>query len=289
MRKLIIGCGYLGQRVASVWLNQGHQVTALTRSAEHAEKLNSRGIKTLIGDVTNPKSLSQLPHADTILYAVGFDRNCGKSLRDVYVNGLKNVLRLISTHSQHVIYISSSSVYGQTQGEWVDETSPCVPSTPNGEICLEAEQRVWQHFPENTTSSPASANVLRLAGIYGPGRLLRRLEQIKSNEPIEGNPHAWLNLIHVEDAVRAVQACEQLGLPGKTYLVCDDQPITRQEYYQTLAKLAQTPVPDFLESDSRNCNKRCSNRRLHEELEIQLAYPTIQTGLEHALNSTNAD
>jgi len=285
MEKLIIGCGYLGRRVAEAWLQQGHRVSALTRSAEHADEFRSQGLEPVIGDVTDRNSLSSLPEADAVLYAVGFDRNAGKTMRSVYVDGLKNVLDSLAGATHRFLYISSTSVYGQSDGEWVNEESPCEPVRDNGVICREAERLLQDRLPQ--------ANILRLAGIYGPGRLLRRVQAVQSGEPVRGHPDAWLNLIHVDDAVRAVLACEQRGDPGRTYLVADDSPLTRREYYGTLSRLLEAPDPVFAESEQqgsspsrhtrRGLNKRCCNRRLHEELDVSLQYPSAAEGLAQAL------
>ena len=110
MRKLIIGCGYLGRRVAAEWLLQRHRVSALTRSEEHADRFRSQGIEPIIGDITDVDSLSQLPKAETVLYSVGFDRQSGKSQREIYVDGLENVLKQIASRFGRLIFISSTSV-----------------------------------------------------------------------------------------------------------------------------------------------------------------------------------
>ena len=284
--KLIIGCGYLGQRVAAEWIAQGHRVSALTRSEEHADRFRSQGIEPVIGDVTNCDSLSQLPEVETVLYSVGFDRGSGKSQREISVDGLENVLKQIASRFNRLIFISSTSVYGQSEAEWVDETSPTQPVRLNGKICLEAEGLVWKYSAHQEPGSSSTTSVLRLAGIYGPGRLLRRLDEVTSGKPMSGKPDAWLNLIHVDDAVRAILACEEQGQPGETYLVCDDKPITRREYYQSLAKLVSAEAPRFTQNDeSQSLNKRCSNRKLHEELKVELRFPTIRAGLPNAIPS----
>jgi len=258
----------------------------LTRSEEHATGFRSQGIEPIIGDVTNVDSLSQLPEAETVLFAVGFDRQCGKSQREIYVDGLENVLKQIASRCGQLIAISSTSVYGQSEAEWVDEASPTQPTRLNGKICLEAERLVWKYCPPRQPRSSSTTNVLRLAGIYGPGRLLRRLDEVKSGKPIAGNPDAWLNLIHVDDAVQAILACEEQQRPGETYLVCDDKPITRREYYQSLAELISAEAPRFTENDELHIlNKRCSNRRMHDELKVELRFPTIREGLSNAIQN----
>lgn len=283
MRKLLIGCGYLGERVAREWLRQGDEVWALTRSRANAERFGGLGIKPVVGDVLDPQSLRTLPAAETVLYAVGFDRTGSVSKRAVYVDGLRNVLRQVGATCRRFVYVSSTSVYGQDAGELVDESSPTAPTEENGCICRDAESVVRQ--------AKSDAIVLRLAGIYGPGRLLARVEQLRRGERLTGNPDSWLNLIHVDDAARTMLAAETRGVPGATYLVCDDQPLPRREYYSALAEKVGAPVPQFEElaaeaPERRRLNKRCVNRRLREELRVELQFPTVIEGLRSLPEAT---
>ncbi|WP_417385912.1 SDR family oxidoreductase [Gimesia sp.] len=304
MRKLIIGCGYVGMSVAQEWVKQGHEVSALTRSEDNARKFTESGIQPVLGDITQPETLQGLPEADTVLYAVGFDRTSDKSRREIYVTGLESALKVLKQRTEKVIYLSSTSVYGQTAGEWVDETSVCEPERENGQICLEAEQLFDQHgFLSNAASKSngATAVILRLAGIYGPGRLLARMEQIRAGEPLAGNPDAWLNLIHLTDIVQTILKCDtEIHLEDR-YLVSDSRPITRREYYETLARLLQAPEPRFATADpgeigmkstrfnsterAAGLNKRCNNKRLREELGVSLTFPTITEGLPNAIEN----
>mgnify|MGYP003390119515 CR=1 FL=1 len=283
MSKLLIGCGYLGERVAREWLGQGDEVWVLTRSPAHAERFSGMGLRPVLGDVLDPASLRKLPAAETVLYAVGFDRTSQASKRTVYVDGLSNVLREVRETCQRFLYVSSTSVYGQDAGELVDETSPTTPTEENGCICRDAEAVVWK--------AKSTANVLRLAGIYGPGRLLARIEQLQRGDRLSGNPEAWLNLIHVDDAARAVLAAADRGVPGATSLVCDDRPVRRREYYSALAAKVGAPVPQFeeLAADSperQRLNKRCVNRRLRDELRVELQFPTFSDGLRSLAEAT---
>src|SRR5579872_5488644 len=171
-RRLIIGCGYLGLRVARHWISQGDDVFALTRRPQRALELEKSGLVPITGDVTDKASLAGLPEVDTLLYAVGLDRSSGHSQRDVYVRGLENVLIRVEGRARRLIYLSSTSVYGQCGGEWVDESSACEPTSPNGQVCLDAERLLQRILPES--------HILRLAGLYGPGRLLARIEALRA-------------------------------------------------------------------------------------------------------------
>lgn len=283
-------------RVASRWLAEGNRVYALTRSPDRAAEFERAGMIPLLGDLTDPATLPDFPAVDTLLYAVGLDRRSGQSQRDVYVGGLAHVLPGIAETARRAVYISSTSVYGQNAGEWVDESSACRPQTDNGQVCLEAERLFQQSIP--------TSNILRLAGIYGPDRLVARIDSLRAGLAPEGNPDAWLNLIHVADAVSAVLACEHQARPGATYLVCDSKPSRRRDYYSLLAELIGAPPPfppaaTGVDDDSQpaplplvplapspaaaSLNKRCNNRRLREELRVDLRFPDIQSGLPDAL------
>jgi len=286
MQALIIGCGYLGRRVAAVWRSQGHAVSALTRSSDNAATLRKLGIEPILGDVLDRAALRSLPAADVVLYAVGYDRQAAAAKREVYVQGLENVLREIASRVGRFLYVSSTSVYGQDGGEWIDETSPCVPSTEDGQICLAAEQTVWRFFPSANVSG-RGAIVLRFSGIYGPDRLLRRIESVRKQEPIRANPEGFLNLIHVDDGARIVAAIAEHGRLGATYLVTDNRPVRRREYYTLLANLVDAPAPMFQTdaADASHLNKRCSNARLRAELGDACLFPTIESGLRDALTA----
>lgn len=283
---LILGCGYLGERVAHAWHAAGNPVTALTRSSERAELWQARGWSAIVGDVGDPATLPDLPNVETVLYSIGYDRQGPHSQRAVYVDGLAAVLAKMKHRCRRFLYVSSTSVYGQHAGEWVDETSPCEPTQPGGQLCLEAERLVHAAFPE-----PGAAVVLRFAGIYGPNRLLSRIETLRTGQPLAGRADAWLNLIHVDDGAATVIAAMEAGRPEDCYLVGDDLPVQRGEYYTHLAELVGAPRPTFDESTpsprgSGGLNKRCRNARLKSDMLPNLRFPTFQQGLVSAIEST---
>lgn len=283
---LILGCGYLGERVAHAWHAAGKPVTALTRSSERAEQWRSRGWSAIVGDLGDPATLPELSEVETVLFAIGYDRQGPYSQRAVYVDGLAAVLAKMKDCCRRFLYVSSTSVYGQHAGEWVDETSPCEPTQPGGQLCLEAERLVHAAFPE-----PGAAVVLRFAGIYGPNRLLSRIETLRAGQPLSGRADAWLNLIHVDDGAATVIAAAEAEYPLRNYLVSDDLPVQRGAYYTHLAELTGAPQPTFDESapsprGSGGLNKRCLNARLKSELMPNLRFPTFQEGLVSAIEST---
>jgi nucleoside-diphosphate-sugar epimerase len=269
---LVVGCGYLGRRVAAAWRSAGRRVAALTRG--RADELARDGLEPVVGDVLDPASLTNLPAAGPVLYAVGFDRSSGRSMRDIYVEGLANALRAIRSPGP-VIFVSSTGVYGQTEGGWVSEESPTEPLEPSGKVVLEAEGTLRALRPD--------AVVLRFAGIYGPGRVLRQ-QALRGGEPLVGDAEKWLNLVHVEDGVAAVLAAEQRGRPGETYLIADDEPVRRRDFYTLTAELLGAPAARFEQPATPilEANRRVSNAKARRELGFAPRFPTYREGLAEA-------
>jgi nucleoside-diphosphate-sugar epimerase len=278
MAKLIVGCGYLGRRVAERWRNAGQEVWTLVRSETHAEELRRAGFQALAADITQPASLATLPECDTALFAAGYNPRSGGSRRSVYVDGLANVLAALRPGVRRVIHISSTGVYGQTDGRWVDESTPCQPRREGGAAFLAAEQllagQAWA----------ARAVTLRLAGLYGPGRIPLKADLL-AGRPIAVPVHVYLNLIHVDDAAAVVLAAEQARTPA-LYNVADGQPVLRRQYYQCLAELLHVagvafvdPPPGAPISPRSDSNKRIGNARLMAELGVTLQYPSYREGL----------
>jgi nucleoside-diphosphate-sugar epimerase len=282
---LIIGCGYLGQRLGARLVRDGGRVYGTVRSPARAEEIAEAGIEPIIADVLRPETLDRLPESDRVFYAVGFDRSAGAAMREVYVEGLRNVLDRLPLSVRRLVYASSTGVYGQTGGEWVDEGSMTDPGHESGRVVLEAEGRVraW------ADSRGASAVILRFAGLYGPGRIVRRA-MLERGEPIPGDPEKFLNLIHIDDAAQAAAAALDADAPAPIYLVADDRPVTRREYYSVAARIIgaaeprfERPRPGSPESARDATNKRVGNGRMKAGLGVVLSYPDMMTGLAAAL------
>src|SRR4051794_12365321 len=166
---LLVGCGYLGSRVADLLRRAGDTILATTRKPERADELRRAGYEPVLLDVLRP---APLPRVDAVVYAVGMDRSAGVSMRAVYVDGLANVLATLQGMPRFV-YVSSTSIYGPISGE-VDERTTPMPTDDAGQVILDAEATLRRHRPD--------AVVLRFAGIYGPGRLIRAAA-LRSGEP----------------------------------------------------------------------------------------------------------
>lgn len=279
MSKLILGCGYLGARVARRWRVAGQEVFVVTRDRERAAALAADGYRPIVADVLRPASLVHLPAAETVLFAIGYDRAAGASIHDVFVGGLQAVLGALPEVTGKFIYISSTGVYAQSQGEWVDEESPCQPQRAGGRACLGAEQALAAH------RLGSHAIVLRMAGLYGPNRIPSAAE-IRRHQPIATPEQGYLNLIHVDDAVSIVLAADERASPPRIYAASDGQPVERRAYYEQLARLLGAPPPRFAvpPADSPAAvraasDKRVRNTRMLAELGVTLAYPSYREGL----------
>lgn len=288
MHALIVGCGYLGRRAAQSWLAAGDRVTALTRSATTAATLKSTGIEPIVGDVLDPATTARLPAADVLLIALTHDPASGVSKRALLVDGVVNLVRELQARLGHVVYISSTSVYGQSDGSWVDEDSPTEPTTEGGRLTLEAERALQAICC--ATESTCRLTILRLAGIYGPGRLIARIDQLRAGTPVAGSSDAWLNLIHVDDAVQCLAAAANGCHASQTILVSDDLPLTRGEFYSAIARELGAPPPTFDANAAEGrrtsgLNKRCRNARMHAELAIELKYPDALAALPEVVAS----
>ncbi|MEM7452816.1 MAG: SDR family oxidoreductase [Planctomycetota bacterium] len=288
MRRLVIGCGYLGQEVAQAWLEQGDIVYVTTRSPDRARVFQDMGFLPIVTDITDEEPPGKVPVVDTVLIAVGMDRSRYDSIRSVYVNGLANILSWLPDGTGQIIYVSSTGVYGQTGGEEITETSTAEPVREGGIACLEAERLLTKsRFARHAT-------ILRLAGIYGPGRV-PSAEKIRSRNVSSLNPDGHINLIHRDDAVTAILNTAALGVMGETILVSDGNAPLRRDYYQILANLYDLgPIewPASLsagqqesQSSARSAGKgkRIRNERMKSLLQFEPLWSDLEAGIRNAI------
>ncbi len=290
MTNLIFGCGYLGERVARRWHHDGHEVVVVSRSQERANLFKRQGYGAVVADITRPESLNNLPTADTVLFSVGHDPSSGQSIENVYAGGVRNVLEALPADSGRFIYISTTGVYGSAGGEWIGEQTPPDPQRPGGRASLAAEQALAAH------PLGARSIILRMAGIYGPGRV-PFLNELFGGHPIPARSSGYLNLIHVEDAANVVQAADRVELTGggpRPYCVSDGQPVVRGEYYREVARQIGAPPPRFVEPDPDSpraaraeSNRRVRNTRMLAELRVKLIFPDYRIGLAALLETKN--
>ena len=256
-------------------------VYGTTRSPEKGERLSSLGIQPVLLDITRPLDPGSLPETDRVLYCVGIDRKEGDSIRAVHLDGLSRVLDALRVRGPiaRLVHVSSTSVYGESQGEWVTEETPPNPKTEAGRACLEAEQCV--------SRSRFDASILRYSGLYGPGRIIGK-GALEKREAISGDPEGWLNLIEIDDAAEAAIAVLDQGKAARTYLATDDRPVRRREYYERVARWLNVDPPRFstaVVARSDRSDKRVSNRRIQDELGFRLQSAEIEAGLRRVFSN----
>jgi nucleoside-diphosphate-sugar epimerase len=282
IRLLIAGCGDLGCRVANIVLQQpGHNVWGLRRSYKSVTA-QAAGFNWYVADLFKPETLSMLPPDIThILFSAAPDVRTESAYRDVYFNGLKNVVqRALNPALKRVMFVSSSAVYGEHGDEWVDEETSVEPQNFNGRILLESEQWLSQFGKEHAIKSLC----LRLSGIYGPGRasLLEKLKLGQMGAP--SSPTHWANRIHVEDAANAIVHLMNLPDPMPIYLVTDSTPLPLRTLYENLARLVDGPLPPEAAAPRFVGSKRLSNTRLRAS-GFDFKWPDCRAGYASMIQS----
>jgi nucleoside-diphosphate-sugar epimerase len=252
-RVLLAGCGDLGLRVARQLLDRGDLVWALRRTPRADE---AHGIHWLRADLRQPESLRDMPSRITrLVYLPAPDQRDESAYRATFIDGLRHLLQALDAQAlRRVLLVSSTAVYGAHGGEWVDETTAPAPPGFNGKTLLDAERWLAAQSVPSVT--------LRLAGLYGPGRLqlVERLRAGQVRVPRE-HPH-WANRIHVDDAAVAITHLLTLPAAQSLYLGVDDTPLPLDVLYDELARLAGAPLPAEGPAPAGIGSKRLGNARL---------------------------
>ncbi len=276
---LVVGCGDLGAAVAAHFAQRAWRVFGVRRTA-----VELPGISMLAADVTQSESLRALRaiQPDYVLMALTPAEFSDRRYREVYVEGARNVLHALDpTRVKRVFWVSSTSVYHQNDGEWVDENSPALPQTFSGVRLLEAEAAIAANGLPHT--------LIRFGGIYGPGRD-RLLRQLRGGQRSPLEPPRYSNRIHRDDAVAILQFlldCATRGIELQSlYLGVDAEPALMSDielwFSIYLQKRKGSRVDyDTLTADApplRGGNRRCDSSRL-QALGYRFIYPTFREGL----------
>lgn len=230
---VIAGCGFLGEAAAFLFSGAGCRVFGLCSSKESATRLSSRPFETRAMDITG--SLSGIPeqwlNPDLLVHCASSKGSGADAYRAIYRDGLANLLGFF--RPQKLIFTGSTSVYAQEDGSWVGENSPAEPARETGRILLETEQLALD----------AGGIVVRLAGIYGPGRsvLLRKFQE--GSAVLEAGGTRWINQVHRDDAASAIAHLAGSAFSPGIYNVCDDTPATQREVYGWIARFLGKPLP----------------------------------------------
>ena len=283
---VVFGAGYVGGRLAKVALTAGAIVTVLTRNSTVAESLAAAGCEAVVADLATDDWHPRILPGDYILNTVSSGRSGLAGYQRSYVAGAHSILRWAKDFSDrgHLIYTGSTSVYPQGEGQTVDETAPVEASDERSAMLIEAEQ-IHQEWEGRST-------ILRLAGIYGPGRhyLLDQLRDGMVQFPVGGDRH--LNLIHRDDIVGAVLAAwgTTSAVSNQIYNVVDDGRFTKNEIVTWLAEKLDHPGVSFdgiavLGRRVGRPDRVFSNRRLRNELNWRPTYPTCREGYSAILEA----
>ncbi|ONG41235.1 hypothetical protein BKE30_05495 [Alkanindiges hydrocarboniclasticus] len=271
MHVLIVGLGSIGSLLATNLVAMGHQVTGLSRRSRSIAGVTS------ITQTVHQASLDQLSPVDWVYVVLTPDERTADSYRHIFIDSIAPLHQALRQHPvQRVVFISSSSVYGSGQGEWMDESTPAQPDTPTAQVLWQAEQHWF-----NTWGSTLS--IVRPSGIYGPGRL-RLIDWVKQGKPVKHNQ--WTNRIHSDDLAGFLAHLTTCAVPEPLYLATDMQPSLQHE---VLAYLAQQQGLEHV----RATEAPVTGKRLHchglTQSGYRLKYPGYQDGYSMilALSSEN--
>lgn len=290
-RIAILGCGYLGQRVAKQALDRGMWVTTLTRNSAKGEELDRLGVHQVIqADIDQADWHSLLdPRQDFVLNCVSSAGGGMDGYRKSYLEGMRSVLRWAEGGEVGTLaFTSSTSVYGQGGDQWMDEESDAGGSSEGGRILRAAEVLL-----EEASGAARRRFVLRLGGIYGPGRQWLVNRAMGGDDPEEGDD-VFLNSIHVEDAVSSVWAVFEgaVEVMGGVFNIVDDRPTRKGEIIQHLHRelrergllpgQSEPPAPTRRRAGARP-SRQLSNAKARTLLGWRPAYPDYRAGYEGIL------
>ncbi|MBB5015922.1 NAD-dependent epimerase/dehydratase family protein [Rehaibacterium terrae] len=242
---VVAGAGDVGGRLAALRALRGDEVIAVRRRVQPL----AAGVRAVAADLVGGAGLDRLPkRPDAVVFAAAPDAREEVAYRRLFVDGIRRLLDAFAEAPARFVLVSSTAVYGEDGGEWVDEDTPPRPPAFNGRVLLQAEQTL--------AADCAGALVLRLSGLYGPGRehLLRRA---LAGAP--GRPH-WTCRIHVADAAAALSHLLDLPTPAPLYLGSDDCPAREDELFAWLR--ARSGLPTLPALAGAESGRRVSNRRL---------------------------
>lgn len=284
-RLLIIGCGDVALRAIPLLANR-YRVFALIRQPAHLEKLRALGVTPVVGDLDERASLARLAGlADAVLH---FAPPANSGDRDTRTRNLLSALSR-GTPPKHLIYISTSDVYGDCGGARVDESHPLNPQTERAQRRVDAETQIRHWAKRNRVK----ASVLRVPGIYAATRL--PLERLRTEAPvITQEEDSYTNHIHADDLARISIATLHYGKACRVYHASDDSELKMGDYFDAVADAYGLPRPPRLARAEikrsvsaalwsfMNASRRLNNARMKRELKVRLRYPTVADGLAGA-------
>lgn len=275
MTVLIAGCGDLGTQAGLYFAGAGQRVVGWRRSAGKLPPQIEGESVDLKGE------LPSIPRdTDVVVIALTADGRSEAAYRATYYDGTANLLDALARDGvapRRIVFVSSTAVYGNDDGGWIDESTPRLPSSATGAVLRETEEMLSNRAPQ--------AVLLRLSGIYGPGRT-RLIDQVLNGTVKAGSAPHWTNRIHRDDAAAAIVHIAGLEAPDDAYLGSDREPAMLSDVQEFLATELDVPVPPASAADGAQATgKRCSNARL-TATGFEFTYPTYREGYRAVLQGT---
>lgn len=282
---LIVGCGYIGRALGARYLEEGRSVTGVVRSVDSVLLLRKIGIHPVAADFDQAVAGVPLAQESLVFYMAPPPDSGTTDPR------MTRFLQALETfRPPRIVYLSTTGVYGDCDGAWVDEESPVNPRTDRARRRVDAEQQLqaWRKRRQGQLV------ILRVAGIYGPGRL--PLAPLRKGLPVIAHDQApWSNRIHADDLVSVCHAAMAKGRDGEVYNVADGTPGTMTEYFNRVADLKDMDRPPVIDRDQARTDlpatmlsylqesRRIDVGKMLRDFELELQYPTIEQGLPASL------
>jgi nucleoside-diphosphate-sugar epimerase len=294
---LIVGCGYLGGRLAVSLIKRGQTVYATTRDQTKTPALAELGVRPLILSVTQPVTYASLtpainePLIDVYYMVPPGQANASPTPRQVVLGGIAHMVKVLRrANVRRAVLVSSSAVYGYTDGRRVDADTVSQPQSERAGLLLNGEALWLDNGP--------CYSVLRLAGLYGPRRVVG-MRAVRQGSPLVGNPDAMLNLIHADDAVSLLLAMTESETSARVELGSDGHPVPRIAYYRYLANILGVPAPMVIDDQTaaaqlglnaqrlaRSSNKALDNTVTRRRTGWTPAVKDYRAGLDMILGTT---
>jgi nucleoside-diphosphate-sugar epimerase len=273
MHVLVAGCGWLGAALARRLVARGDRVTGVRREPARAAALAQLGVTPLAADLADPAARARLPAVDAIVACQAAAADSEAAYRAAYVEANRVLLEAAARDGAPLVYTGSTGLFGQRDGSDVDEATPPAPAGVTGEILAEAERLVL-----GAARSGVRASVVRLSGLYGPGRV-GIVQRVRSGALALGpGDDAWMNFCHLEDAVTTVLAALDAARAGAVFHGSDAHPARRREVVDWIAARLGVPSPRS-ERAAAGPNRRVRSERTRAALGVELRYPSFEEGI----------
>ncbi len=274
MHVLVAGCGWLGTALARRLVERGDRVTGIRRDPNRAEALRALGVEPLAVDLAAPGASERLPDVDAIVACQAAGADGVDAYRAAYVDANRALLAAGARGgARALVYTGSTGVFGQRDGSDVDEETPPAPASASAEVLVEAEELV-----RGASTGSLRTAVVRLAGLYGPGRA-GILDRVRAGRLALGpGDDAWMNFCQRDDAIAFVLAALARAAPGAVYHGSDAEPARRREVVAWICGRLGI-APPVSEAPAGGPSRRIRSERTRAALGVALAYPSFRDGL----------